>query len=383
MFDIGNDKAPRPDGYTSAFFKKAWDIVGIEVCDAVRDFFLNGQILKEINQTFIALIPKIPTPLRINDYHPISCCNVIYKCISKTLTNRIIEGVKDVVSENQSAFNPGRNISDNILITQELMHNYHRNRRPPRCAFKVDIQKAYDTVDWRFLGKRGLRQRDLLSPNLFTLVMEVLNLMLKRRVRLSDSFRYHHHCDNLQIINLFFADDLFIFARGDVEFARVIMESLDEFKSTSGLVLSIPKSTAFFCNVLSHVKTVILNIMPFSEGELPAIPMNDADMSWGWRKLLQLRELVRPYIWTKLGNGNKASVWYDIWDPQCPLIKWLTPRDISREGFNLQSHVADLLSNNGWLWPQDWLRKAPNLGLIYAPRLDNATLDTHCDRVFG
>ncbi|GJW82860.1 protein LAZ1, partial [Tanacetum coccineum] len=153
MFDIGNDKAPRPDRYTSAFFKKVRDIVGIEVCAVVRDFFINGQILKEINHIFLALIPKIPTPIKITDYWLISCCNVIYKCISKIITNRIIEGVKDVVSVNQSTFISGRNISDNILITQELMHNYHCKIGPPRCAFKVDIQKAYDTVDWRFLGR--------------------------------------------------------------------------------------------------------------------------------------------------------------------------------------------------------------------------------------
>ncbi|GJR37695.1 putative RNA-directed DNA polymerase, eukaryota, reverse transcriptase zinc-binding domain protein [Tanacetum coccineum] len=308
MFDIGEDKSPGPDGYTSAFFKKAWDVVGMEVCDAVREFFLNGHILKEINHTFIALIPKCPTPMKINDYRPISCCNMMYKRISKILTNRIIEGVKEVVSENQLAFILGRNISDNILITQELMHNYHRKRGPPRCVFKVDIQKAYDTVDWSFLeniltrfgfhptivkwtmacvtstsfsislngnihgyfkGKRGLRQGDPLSPYLFTLVMEVLTLMLRRRVNRSDSFGYHRYCEELQIINVCFADDLFLFARGDVNSATVIMESLEEFKATSGLVPSLPKSTAFFCNVVNHVKTAILTIIPFSKGELP------------------------------------------------------------------------------------------------------------------
>ncbi|GJU43506.1 hypothetical protein Tco_1200772 [Tanacetum coccineum] len=308
MFDIGDDKAPGPDGYTSAFFKKGWDVVGQEVCTAVHDFFANGQLLKEVNHTFIALIPKVTTPLKVTDYRPISCCNVLYKCISKILTNRIIEGIKEVVSENQSAFVPGRRISDNILLTQELMHKYHTDRGPPRCAFKVDIQKAYDTVNWRFLGfilksfgfhhtlikwimacvkspsfsicingnthgffkgKRGLRQGDPLSPYLFTLVMEVLTLMLQRRVRLSDSFRYHKHCEELGLINVCFADDLFLFARGDVASATVIMDALNEFKQASGLVLSIPKCTVFFCNVVNHVKLSILNVMPFAEGELP------------------------------------------------------------------------------------------------------------------
>ncbi|GKC65600.1 methylenetetrahydrofolate reductase 1, partial [Tanacetum coccineum] len=131
MFGIGDDRVPGPDGYTSAFFKKSWTIVGTDVCNAVREFFNNGKLLKEINHTFIALIPKVSTPLKVNDYRPISCCNVLYKCISKILTNRIIDGLKEVVSENQSAFIPIRRISDNILLTQELMHNYHKNRGPP------------------------------------------------------------------------------------------------------------------------------------------------------------------------------------------------------------------------------------------------------------
>ncbi|GJY04171.1 protein LAZ1 [Tanacetum coccineum] len=235
MFDIGDAKAPGPDGYTSTFFKKGWDVVGQDVCNAIQDFFRNGKLLKESNHTFLALIPKVATPVKVNDYRPISCCNVIYKCISKILTNRIIEGIKEVVSENQSAFVPGRRISDNILITQELMHNYHRNRGSPRCAFKVDIQKAYDTVDWRFLG-----------------------FILKR-------FGFH----STMIKWIMACDDLFIFTHGDVESASVIKASLDEFKKVSGLIPSIPKSTAFFCNVLNHVKAAILNFMPFAEGELP------------------------------------------------------------------------------------------------------------------
>nr|GEY88361.1 hypothetical protein [Tanacetum cinerariifolium] len=117
MFDIGDDKAPGPDGFTSTFFKKGWEVVGNDVCNAVWDFFSNGYILKEINHTFLALIPKVTTPLKVNDYRPISCCNVIFKCISKILTNRIIEGIKEVVSDNQPAFVSGRWISDNILIT--------------------------------------------------------------------------------------------------------------------------------------------------------------------------------------------------------------------------------------------------------------------------
>ncbi|GJY04136.1 hypothetical protein Tco_0370076, partial [Tanacetum coccineum] len=89
------------------------------------------------------------------------------------------------------------------------------------------------------------------------------------RVPNSEGFSYHLWCSNLKLINVCFADDLFLFARGDVESAKFIMDALDEFKSISGLVPSIPKSKAYFCNVLNHVKLSILNVMPFVEGKLP------------------------------------------------------------------------------------------------------------------
>ncbi|GJT85207.1 protein LAZ1, partial [Tanacetum coccineum] len=151
MFFMGNEKSPGPDGFTAAFFKEAWDIVGNDVILAVREFFVNGRLLKELNHTIIALILKVSTPARVNDFQPISCCNVLFKCISKVIANRIKSYLKDLISPNQSAFVHGRSIADNILLTQEIMHNYHLNHGAPRCAFKVNIQKAYDTVDWEFL----------------------------------------------------------------------------------------------------------------------------------------------------------------------------------------------------------------------------------------
>ncbi|XP_071714639.1 uncharacterized protein [Rutidosis leptorrhynchoides] len=147
IFGIGDDKASAPDGYTSTIFKKSWDIVGRDVYHAVKEFFCNGQLLKEINHTIITLLPKVESPSKVNDCRPISYCNVIYKCISKIITNKIKGALDVIICDNQSAFVSGRRISDNILLTQKIMRNYQLDRGTLRCAFKVDNQKAYDTVD--------------------------------------------------------------------------------------------------------------------------------------------------------------------------------------------------------------------------------------------
>ncbi|GJU94463.1 hypothetical protein Tco_1319219 [Tanacetum coccineum] len=89
-----------------------------------------------------------------------------------------------------------------------------------------------------------------------------------------------------------------------------------------------------------------------------------SNLSWGWLKLLQIRDLVKPFFWTTIGNGKNTFVWFDNWCTWSPLIWYLTPRDISSKGFNMKNCVANLVANGGWLWPQAWLLKAPNLGLI-------------------
>ncbi|GJX56334.1 probable L-cysteine desulfhydrase, chloroplastic [Tanacetum coccineum] len=151
MFDISDCKAPRPGGYSACYFKKAWEVVGKDVCQLVKDFFENGKLLKEINSTLIALIPKVAQPNNITEFRPIGCCNVIYKCISKILTSRIKKGLNKLVNLNQSAFIQGRSIQDNILLTQELLKGYNRKGGSKRCSLKIDIAKAYDTISWEFL----------------------------------------------------------------------------------------------------------------------------------------------------------------------------------------------------------------------------------------
>ncbi|KAL0402628.1 UNVERIFIED_CONTAM: hypothetical protein Slati_4292700 [Sesamum latifolium] len=139
VFQINEDKAPGPDGYSAAFFKAAWPVVGEEMTQAVLEFFQNGRLLKQVNATLLTLIPK-------------------------------------------NAFVPGRRIGDNVMLAQELFMGYNQRHLPKRCALKVDLRKAYDTVEWisslrcyGCLGSRadllvGSRSASLHHPTRFVLM---------------------------------------------------------------------------------------------------------------------------------------------------------------------------------------------------------------------
>lgn len=82
---LGELKAPGPDGYNGLFFKKKWDTVGKDVCQAIQSFFNGEDLPPEINETIMSLVPKISIPKILHQLRPISCCNFIPKVLSKII----------------------------------------------------------------------------------------------------------------------------------------------------------------------------------------------------------------------------------------------------------------------------------------------------------
>ncbi|XP_059277663.1 uncharacterized protein LOC132031768 [Lycium ferocissimum] len=214
-----------------------------------------------LNATFVALIPKKARAIELNDFRPISLIGGVYKIIAKLLAERLKKVIHKLVDRQQMAFIKGRQIMDAVLIANECVESRQRSKKPGILC-KLDIQKAYDHLNWSFLinmlermgfgtrwikwikhcissvkfsvlvnrtpcgffpSQRGLRQGDPLSPFLFILAMEGMSNMFQT-AKVNGWIRgFQVGAGNLEITHLQYADDNLVFCEAVAE-----VESLAE-----------------------------------------------------------------------------------------------------------------------------------------------------------
>jgi len=175
--DLKSNSAPGLGGLSALFFQKYWDIIGKDIIDYSLNILNNNGSPKDINHTYISLIPKISSPNFPSDFRPISLCNVILKIVTKTMANRIKSILPSIINAQQSAFLPGRLITDNTLIVFETFHYIKRPRKKVNgfVGIKLDIAKAYDSLEWNFI-ENTMRSMGF-PPNTINVVMNCIRLV--------------------------------------------------------------------------------------------------------------------------------------------------------------------------------------------------------------
>lgn len=157
-----SDKAPGSDGFTMGFFIKCWEVVKHDILNAFHNFYEQEMFERSFNATFIALIPKKKGAKELRDFRPISLIGSIYKLFSKVLTERLKGVMAKLVDQQQMAFIKGRQIMDAVLVANEAVGSRQKQGKPGILC-KLDIEKAYDHINWAYLlgvlGRMGFGQK--------------------------------------------------------------------------------------------------------------------------------------------------------------------------------------------------------------------------------
>jgi len=153
VFDLNNEGSPGPNGFGACFFQFYWDIIHKEVVASVLELFQTGWINPNYNANTLILIPKTPNVDSIDQYRPIALANFKFKVVTKVIEDMLARNLPNIISEEQRGFMRGRNVKDCIALASEAINVLDRRSFGGNLALKIDVYKAFDTLNWEFLIK--------------------------------------------------------------------------------------------------------------------------------------------------------------------------------------------------------------------------------------
>ncbi|KAA0039770.1 LINE-1 retrotransposable element ORF2 protein [Cucumis melo var. makuwa] len=346
---FSNNKSPGPDGFTMEFYKSTWSVLKEEILNIFRDFHSNCIINKAVNITNIALIAKKEKCAEPADYRPISLTTSIYKLIAKVIAERLKDTLPYTVAENQMAFVKGRQIIDAILVANEAI-DYWRVKKIQGFVIKLDIEKAFDKLNWRFIdfmlmkkgypfkwrnwiracissvqysiiingrprGKiqpsRGIRQGDPISPFIFVLAMDYMSRLLNS---VGEKIKGVKLEGNINLTHLLFADDILLFVEDDEHSIQNLKNIINLFQLASGLSINLNKSTISPINVDASRTEQIASQWGISTKFLPinylGVPLGGKQITKTFWKNVEekINKKLASWKYSMLSKGGKITL---------------------------------------------------------------------------
>lgn len=282
-------KARGSDGFNFSFIKAAWEVMKEDIYSMVDEFWASCTLQRGCNNAFITLIPKIECPIHFKEFRPISMVGCLYKIVDKLLARRLQKVMGHLISPFQTSFIKGHQILDGALIAGEFIDTCKRMKKIV-VFLKLDFHKAFDCILWSYLDwvlkqigfpdlwrswiktcvmsafasvlvngsptepfklQRELQQGDLISPFLFDIAVEPLNLPIQRASSLGLWEGIELSKDGLKLTHLQYADDTIIFAPQNVEALMNIKKTLIIFHLASGLQVNFCKCSILGMNIES------------------------------------------------------------------------------------------------------------------------------------
>ncbi|XP_058075797.1 uncharacterized protein LOC131224290 [Magnolia sinica] len=263
-----------------------WPILANDLLKTATSMLAGSPLPRAFKSTLICLIPKTEAANKFSDFHPIALCNCINKIFIKIIATRLNKMLPKIISQEQGAFVKGRAIAENITLTQEMIREINRKVQGGNVLLKLDMEKAYDWVEWDFPMKilfsfsfsaslstllescwksnwfsilingvavgyfqstRGIRQGDLISPALFTIASEALSRGFRWLVDSRLCLPFALHQGSPLITYQLFADDTVLFLNGSKSSFQVVSSILQKFQDALGQKFNFRKSF-FLCS---------------------------------------------------------------------------------------------------------------------------------------